>query len=295
MNENTIHFYHRKKQQVLEEKPPQKKLLQFLYKRDQFTSKISRNVIAKLPIVSRLIGLWMKMPWTKKSIQKFIADHDIDMDQCKKQTFSSFNDFFIRELKPQSRPIDVHDIISPCDGRYLFINQIDKETSFYAKGQTLSLSSLIENQPLANIFDDGTMIISRLAPPDYHRFHVPTACTLINKYESKKSHLFSVSPIALRNKINYLLENKKVILHMHSQEYGNFLMIVIGATSIGSIHFLEEKKQFDKGECLGYFSFGGSMVITIFEKNQITICPSLLSYSARQLEVFLQMGEKFTI
>ena len=120
------------------------------------------------------------------------------------------------------------------------------------KGQTLSLTKLLGNHNLASVFKGGSMIISRLAPVDYHRFHFP--CDgYIRKITKVNGSLFSVNPIALREMVHVLTENKRVIVEIVSKQYGNILQVVVGATNVGSIHFTaKEHSSYNKGDELGF-------------------------------------------
>ena len=96
------------------------------------------------------------------------------------------------------RPLSSDDVVAPCDGRTFFYPDISKIEGFYIKGQTLSLLELTQSQHLASLYKKGTMIISRLAPVDYHRFHFPIDCKLIS-ITPIDGTLHSVSPLALKS------------------------------------------------------------------------------------------------
>ena len=85
----------------------------------------------------------------------------------------------------------------------------------FVKGQQFDLGQLLGDDSLAARFADGSLILSRLCPVDYHRFHFPAAGTpgetrLIN------GPLFSVSPIALRTRLAYLWDNKRTITRLRN-------------------------------------------------------------------------------
>ena len=128
-----------------------------------------------------------------------------------------------------------------------------------------SLEELLGEAGLASEFSGGSMVISRLCPTDYHRFHFPVAgvpkeSTLINGW------LYSVSPVALRRNIRYLVENKRMMTVIETVEFGRVIMLEVGATNVGSIRqgFVPGRVVVE-GEEKGLFDVpGGSCVITVF-------------------------------
>jgi len=136
------------------------------------------------------------------------------------------------------------------------------------------------------------MLISRLCPTDYHRFHFPVAgipgeARLINGW------LYSVSPVALRRNIRYLVENKRMITRIESAEFGTVAMIEVGATNVGTIRqSFVPGRPVQKGEEKGIFAFGGSCVITLFASGRITFDADILAQSAQHIETYAKMGDR---
>ena len=180
----------------------------------------------------------------------------------------------------------------PADGRHLAFQNVDETAGFYAKGQKFSLESFFGDPALAAEFAGGALLISRLCPVDYHRFHFPVAGTpgeprLINGF------LYSVSPIALRLNLAYLWENKRMITFVDSPAFGRVAVCEIGATMVGSIlQTFVPGRAVVKGEEKGLFKFGGSCVVTIFQKGRIRLDADLVRHSAEGLEVYAKMGDR---
>ena len=180
----------------------------------------------------------------------------------------------------------------PADGRHLAFPNVDAAEGFYVKGATFTLAELLGDAALAEKFAGGAMLISRLCPVDYHRFHFPVAGVpaeprLINGW------LYSVSPVALRRNIRYLVENKRVITLLRSPEFGTVAMIEVGATNVGTIkqtHVAD--RAVTKGEEKGVFKFGGSCVITLFERGRIRFDADLVTQSAQHVETYARMGDR---
>jgi len=276
--------------QEFEEKTYFGSALRLLYAKNPF-SRFIKNVISRLPIFSKLWGGCQNLAWTRRKIAPFIQDYGLDTTEFEKniQEFTSFNDFFIRKLKKGVRPIQ-GTICMPADGRYLAFENIAKSDGFFVKGQKFSLTALLQDAKLAGDYQSGSIVIARLAPPDYHRFHfpidgVPGPSKLIN------GPLFSVNPLALRQNIHRLTENKRMITQLQTT-IGCLLMIEVGATNVGTIHqTFQPGKRVEAGDEKGYFSFGGSALLLLFPKKSIAIDPQLLQNSKRHLETRCLMGQ----
>jgi len=126
---------------------------------------------------------------------------------------------------------------------------------------------------------------------DYHRFHAPVSGKLIDQ-KSISGSLYSVSPIALRRKLSYLWENKRVLTLIETEQWGLVAFVAIGATCVGRIHMTREKgDSVAKGDELGYFAFGGSCVATFFERDRIKLAEDLITHSGQSTEVYSKMGD----
>lgn len=230
-----------------------------------------------------------------KKIAPFISKYQLNPDEFALGTsdFKSFNDFFYRKLKPEARPIDGSSsvVVFPADGRHLCIPRIAESQGLFVKGQMFSLRELLGDDRLFQKFESGSLLLSRLCPVDYHRFHFPTSgtpgCTKLIR-----GPLYSVNPIALRQNINILATNKRCITELQSELFGSVLLIEVGATCVGSIcQTFETGKSVAKGDEKGFFQFGGSSTITIFEPNRIRFDDDLVFHSSQQREVFAHMGD----
>jgi phosphatidylserine decarboxylase len=270
------------------------KVLELLYG-DSWIAPWFVAMTAKIPFFSAFYGWLQKRPFSKKKIEPFIQEFHVDSSEFLKKVpeFQSFNDFFIRELKPSARPIAKTAAICPADGRYRFFPSVSEAEGFYVKGEKFNLSTLLEDSGLASRYSEGSLMIARLCPTDYHRFHFPVACTpstprFINGW------LYSVNPIALKKDIHIFTKNKRAVTELKTEEYGTILFIEIGATNVGSIrHTAEANVPALKGSEKGYFEFGASALIVLFEPGQITFAPDLLQ--EKELEIKCLMGQELGI
>lgn len=267
--------------------------LSFLYG-TKLGKALTGSVINKR-IISNLYGQLVKSRNSIKQIPKFIEHYAINTDEIKRplNSFRSFNDFFIRELKEGSRPIDTAEehLISPADSR-LFVFDLSKSKSLPVKGYWYHLNQLIKDKKLVNEYSDGWCFIYRLAPSDYHRY-----CYIDHGHQEKvkrlRGVLHSVHPMALSVTNSLIAKNYRELTIMHTNSFGDVLQLEVGALFVGKI--IQHHKQphtFVRGEEKGYFEFGGSTIIQLFKKGSIQIDSDILEYSEKGIETIVRLGEK---
>ena len=253
------------------------------------------HFVSRLNLCSSIYGWWQRQRWTASKVQPFIDAYGVDATEFLDpiESFKSFNDFFIRKLKAESRPIAPGNktAIIPADGRYYFYAELDSAQLLDVKGRRLDLIALLGDAQLAARYTKGSVVMARLCPSDYHRFHFPIACVpstsrLIN------GPLYSVNPIAVRQNLNIMTQNKRKLSTLTSDLFGEVLCIEVGATNVGSIHETYQPKQpVRRGDEKGYFSFGGSAMIILFPPGKITIDGDLLAATQAGLEVRCLFGQ----
>ncbi|CAO2195951.1 unnamed protein product [Urochloa humidicola] len=270
-----------------------------LYQSKVGLTLINTGVKDILKNLSEKQGKKMNSPDSAKDIPKFLElfKDQINMDEVKDpiESFKTFNEFFIRGLKPGARPIAYgdQDGIATCaaDSRLMAFSSVDESTRLWIKGRKFSIEGLLGTSAHSNALSNGSLVIFRLAPQDYHRFHVPVSGT-VEKFVEIPGCLYTVNPIAVNSKYcNVFTENKRVISIISTSEFGKVAFVAIGATMVGSITFLKSEGDYvQKGDEFGYFSFGGSTVICVFEKDSIQFDADLVANSERSLETLVSVG-----
>ncbi|MFY0685779.1 MAG: phosphatidylserine decarboxylase [Cyclobacteriaceae bacterium] len=287
-----IQYIFRDTGEVKTEKPPAERLIKFLY--DNPFGKKAVLPIAKRKFISEWYGRKMNRPSSIKKIKEFVEDLQIDMTEYQQSIseFISFNDFFYRKLKPGTRPIG-EGMVSPGDGKLIAFENISEVGNFFVKGRSFDLAEFLNDESLAESYRDAAMIILRLAPNDYHRYHFPYDGRPSEAHKIKGKYL-SVSPHALfSNFAKVFCENKREICTLRTRDKGDVLLIPVGATMVGSIiETYQPDQPVLKGDEMGYFAFGGSTVVMLIDKDKITIDEDLLSNTRNQMETFVRMGEQ---
>ncbi len=295
---NKILYIDRKTKQRKREKIYGHLFLQMFYGEGFFSRLFFHTILpfmARISFFSRFYGFLQKSSFSRFKVRPFIETFKVDASEFLHpvESFKSFNEFFIRRLKPNARPIKSGDetAVLPADGRYFVFENCSTVDGFLIKGQKFSLIELLRDEQLAKRYEDASMAIARLCPADYHRFHFPCECVpgparLIN------GPLFSVNPLALRKNIHFLTENKRMISCLETTHFGSVLFIEIGATCVGTIHQTYTPGfPVAKGDEKGYFSFGGSCIILLFEANRIAFDTDLIEASSQKIETLGLFGQ----
>jgi phosphatidylserine decarboxylase len=297
MSAAPIEFFNRRTGRVETEQVFGEGWLRFAYENP--VGRLSVWLIARRAVFSKWFGRRMSKPESALRVVPFITQYNLDVDEFAKSPFDykTFNDFFYRALKPDARPIAGGDDVAvlPADGRHLVFPNIDAAEGFYVKGAKFTVRELLDDEELASRFAGGAMVISRLCPVDYHRFHFPVAGA---PRESRlvQGWLYSVSPIALRRRIRYLVENKREVTVVDGSPFGPVAMIEVGATNVGSIRqSFVPGRPVAKGDEKGLFAFGGSCVITLFTRGSIRFDDDLVAQSREQRETYARMGERLGV
>lgn len=255
---------------------------------------LALHALVKRRFFSSWYGRRMSTAASASRVGRFIKDYGLDPAEFAEapDAFRSFNEFFYRKLKPEARPIDPDPLIAsfPADGRHLGFERAADIKGVFVKGQEFDLPTLLGDSALAEKYATGTLILSRLCPVDYHRFHFPVAGTpghtrLID------GPLFSVSPIALRQHLAYLWTNKRTVTKLETPDFGTVVLLEIGATCVGTIRqTFTPESPVEKGAEKGFFAFGGSSTITLFEPGAVSLMPDLREQSSRQIELYARIG-----
>lgn len=257
---------------------------------------ISLNTFVKRPFFSAWYGRRMSAPASASRVAPFIQKFGLDPSEFADNSaaYNSFNEFFYRKLKSTARPIDADksSVTFPADGRHLGFQCAADIEGVFVKGQKFDLATLLGDQKLAAHYANGALVLSRLCPVDYHRFHFPAA-GIPGETRVIRGPLFSVNPIALRKCLGYLWANKRTITSLATEQFGTVLCLEIGATCVGTIQqTFRPGKSVAKGDEKGYFAFGGSSTLTLFEPGTVKLEADLVENSARQIELYAKIGTR---
>lgn len=240
--------------------------------------------------LSRMIGCAMnsRTTWLKNALIKwFIKRYQVDMSLAAKEDpkdYATFNDFFIRHLKPNSRSIaqNKNAIISPADGCISQLGKIQQNKIFQAKGIDYTLQALMGDDAWAKDFENGHFATIYLSPKDYHRVHVPFTGKLI-AMRYIPGQLFSVNTQTTEHVPGLFSRNERAVC-LFETDHGKMAVIMVGAMIVASIHTAwagqvapaanKEIKtinynsiSFTKGDEMGYFCLGSTAIVLFANQN----------------------------
>jgi phosphatidylserine decarboxylase len=227
---------------------------------------------------------------TTRLIRWFVGKYRVDMDEAENSdigSYASFNDFFTRPLKVGVRPLATADFVCPVDGAISQFGAIDDHHILQAKGHRFSTTELVGgDKALAAQFRHGSFANLYLSPKDYHRLHMPCDGKLTRMIYVPGA-LFSVNPTTARGVPKLFARNERVVCVFASPEYGPFVMVLVGATIVGSMatawHGVVNPKRTNKvsewtyddqaivlkkGEEMGRFLLG-STIVMLFRRDTI--------------------------
>jgi phosphatidylserine decarboxylase len=254
--------------------------------------------------LTRLAGIFANLEagfLTTAVIGWFVKRYQVNMAQAANPdiaSYKTFNEFFTRPLRVDARPLAQADFICPVDGAISQFGVIDQDQIFQAKGHYYSTLALVAGQKeLANKFDHGHFACLYLSPKDYHRIHMPCDGRL-KRMAYVPGDLFSVNPNTAANVLNLFARNERVVCEFESAQHGTFVMVLVGATIVGSMatvwhqqntgapngiinpprskqirRWNYENITLKQGDEMGRFLLG-STVVMLFEKDKLQFNPT---------------------
>jgi len=202
--------------------------------------------------------------------------------------YDCLDSFFVRNLKPEHRPVSSSGLISPADGKIVEVGSFSEDKSIELKGLGYSLIDLFAGHKSHKKFSEGCYSVIYLSPSDYHCVHSAISGS-ISKSIFISGNLRTVNPSFSSSLSKTLVENERVITLVDSEDYGEVATIMVGATNVGSIEMsylemsehpkvslstaqkivkdigFENTKNIKKGELLGKFHLGSTVIICFQE------------------------------
>lgn len=227
---------------------------------------------------------------TTRLIRWFVGRYAVDMREAADPdiaSYKSFNAFFTRPLRAGARPIAAADFVCPVDGAISQFGAIDDHHIVQAKGHRFTTTELVGGDDvLAARFRHGSFANLYLSPKDYHRLHMPCDGRLTRMIHVP-GQLFSVNPVTARGVPNLFARNERVVCVFDSAEHGPFVMVLVGATIVGSMatvwhgvvnakrsnattewNYADQDIVLRKGEEMGRFLLG-STIVMLFGQDSI--------------------------
>lgn len=256
------------------------------------------SALVAAPPFSRFYGWLQDRPSSKRKVQPFIQQFDIQMadflpeeGRPAEDPYSSFNAFFTRRVTETARPFAEGPVFpAPCDARYFAYDSLDDTVSIPVKGSLFKASALLNHPKWNAVFDNGPGFIARLCPVDYHRFHFPDSGRVLDSWRIPGA-LHSVNPWALAFRPDIFMINERHVTILETEHFGKLAYVEVGATCVGKIQQTHHEPTFVRGDEKGMFLFGGSTVIVLGEQGRWTPDERILAHTKDGVEAYLKMGQ----
>ncbi|MGE0132719.1 MAG: phosphatidylserine decarboxylase [Blastocatellales bacterium] len=288
-----ILLYDRKTRSIREEEIFEKDVMKFLY--GSRLGFLITETLLKHRWATELYARLQHGPGSKSKIKRFIENYGVNLDEIEHPlgSYNTFNEFFIRRMKPSARPIDhnADSLISIADCR-LAAYPIQEDAVYPVKAKSFTVAELIGDEEISANYIGGLCLIFRLAPVDYHRFGYVDDCEQ-SPVEVINGFYRSVHPLSLRKMKAVFTENRREYCVLSTANFGEVIHIDVGATGVGRIvQNHPNGGRFSRGEEKGYFEFGGSTVILLMKPGAAKIDDDIAEYSARGIETIVSYGER---
>ena len=277
-------IWDRKRNIFYEEKEYGKKKLDFLY--NTFLGRILLKLIFSRVWFSKLQAIYQNSKISKRKILPFILKYNVDMSVYENQSYNSFSDFFKRKRIIKNKTFE-NELIAIADSK-LQVFSIQDNLELKIKQSIYSLNELIQDEQIVKKYKDGTCLIYRLSMDDYHRFMFLDDGNIINS-KKIKGVLHTIRPISKR--YNVFCQNSRQVTFLNTKNFGRVIQIEVGAMLVGKI-VNYKKINFKRLEEKGYFDFGGSTIVQLFEKEKIKIDGDILTKSKENIETKVEIGMK---
>jgi phosphatidylserine decarboxylase precursor len=248
---------------------------------DRLNRDESFNVWMKKYVKAR--GQFLDTPASAAGIPSFTArpNYHVDDYVVGPSGWLTFNQFFAREVKPGKRPIsapfDDKVIVSPADSVFAGTWDIDADSKVTAKGATWPIAKLLDGSPYQDAFKNGIYTHSFLNVDDYHRYHVPVAGEIkeVRKIEGRV-YLNVIrnadGSLQIIDGDTYQYNQERGLIVIDSPDVGLVAVLPIGMGSVSSVNLTPEVgATLRKGDEFGFFMFGGSDIVMLFQSKRVVI------------------------
>lgn len=299
-NNGEIQFYNRNTKAFETEKIYGDGFVKFLYQ--QKIGKYLSPIFATKTL-SKIYGGLQDLAISKNKVPPFVKKFSINLDQYeagslktpqKENSYANFNEFFIRKFEDGQRKFvpDENKLGAFAEARYVGFESISESDKFPVKGSYLHAKDILQNEKYAKDFEGGPLLIARLCPVDYHRYHYPCDGKTLKHYFIHGDY-HSVNPIALKSRPEIFIRNERRVSILETKNFGKLAYVEVGAVCVGKIiQTHNETIEFRKGDEKGYFLFGGSTVILIGEKGKFSPSADIIQNTKNNIETYITLGDE---
>jgi len=282
-----VHCWDREGGRLQPELIPHESLLRWLY--ESHLGGLMANLCSRRSF-SRLITWWSHGTGSRRRIESFVRTFDVQMEEYESVSYESFNDFFIRKFRDGVRSFCAEPERLPAwaEGVCLGWECVTGTETFPVKGEHLTPAALLGSAEKAAAFSGGPLLLIRLRPQDYHRFHFADEGDIVEHYRVP-GRLHSVNMLSLRQRSDVLARNERQVTIQQSARFGQLAYVEIGALLVGRIVQLDVAHA-QRGQQKGYFEYGGSTVALFGEPGAWKPDDDILAQTANRVETLIRLG-----
>jgi len=227
-------------------------------------------------------GAFLDTPASAAGIESFRTNPSYHIEEYHESPggWLTFNQFFARQVRPGMRPVDdLHDdnvFVAPADSVYQGQWPITKPSEITVKGWKWSVLELLDGSPYQGRFDGGTFTHSFLNVNDYHRFHVPIGGVIMEARKIPGNVIMDVikkpdGTLGAVDGTGYQFTQDRGLIVIDSP-LGLVAVLPIGMAQVSSVNLTaREGAVLVKGEEFGFFAFGGSDIVMLFEAGKVRL------------------------
>ena len=285
---DTVQCWDRERGCAVAELIPHESLLRWLY--GSVSGRLAAELFCSRHLFSCLATRWSHGSGSRRRIESFIRQYDVPMADYEPVTYGSFNDFFVRRFRHDTRTFCESPQRLPAwaEGACLGWDRVMGTETFPVKGEHLSGAALLGSDEKAAAFTGGPLLIIRLRPQDYHRFHFAEGGSIVDHYRVP-GRLHSVNLLSLRHRSDVLVSNERQVTIQQTARFGRLAYVEIGAMLVGRI-VQQGIEDVTRGSEKGYFEYGGSTVALLGEPGAWTPDDDLLTRTADNMETLVRLG-----
>ena len=228
-------------------------------------------------------GAFLDTPASAAGIDTFLAATSYNIDDYIEgpSGWQTFNQFFAREVKSGRRPVaaprDDKVIVSPADAVFMGHWPIDENSNITVKGVNWAIAELLDGSPYKDAFKGGIYTHSFLYIDDYHRYHVPVAGTVREVRNISGKVYMDVfreedGTLNVVDGDTYQFNQERGLVVIDSPEVGLVAVLPIGMAYVSSVNLVTEVgAELRKGDQFGYFMFGGSDIVMVFQDRNVVL------------------------
>ena len=225
-------------------------------------------------------GNFLNTPESAKCLDTFITNPQYNIADYDKgpSGWLTFNQFFTRKVKPGKRPVaelcNNGVIVSTTDSVHQGCWPINDGALIKAKGVTYSIAELMSGSVYQEKFKEGVFTHSYLNINDYHRFHVPVGGVIKEVRTIPGKLMLDVvkkedGTFEAEDGVGFQLTQTRGMIVIESS-VGFVAVLAVGMGHVSSVNItVDEGTSLVKGEEFGYFAFGGSDMVMLFEANKV--------------------------